>query len=58
MTSLLIKKWLLNFNRRMKLENRKIVLFRDNYTAHSYDIELSSVMIHFYFQIQLLYFSL
>ncbi|VVC26158.1 DNA binding HTH domain, Psq-type,Homeobox domain-like,HTH CenpB-type DNA-binding domain,DDE superfamily [Cinara cedri] len=47
MTSSIFSEWLLHFDRKMKLENRKILLFVDNSTGHSYDIELSSVKVHF-----------
>ncbi|CAI6357775.1 unnamed protein product [Macrosiphum euphorbiae] len=47
MTSSLFSEWLLNFDRKMKLENRKVLLFIDNCTAHNHDIELSSIKVHF-----------
>ncbi|XP_025406344.1 tigger transposable element-derived protein 6-like, partial [Sipha flava] len=47
MTSSLFSEWLLNFGRKMKLENRKVLLFIDNCTAHNHDIELSSIKVHF-----------
>jgi hypothetical protein len=47
MTSSLLSEWLLNFDRKMKLENKKILLFIDNCAAHNYDIELSSIKVHF-----------
>jgi len=36
---------------------QKVLLFIDNYIAHNYDIELSSIKVHFYYIIQYLYFS-
>lgn len=47
MTSSLFSEWLLNFDRKMKLENRKVLLFIDNCSAHNHDIELSSIKVHF-----------
>lgn len=47
MTSSLFSEWLLNFDRKMKIENRKVLLFIDNCTAHNHDIELSSIKVHF-----------
>lgn len=47
MTSSLFSEWLLNFDRKMKIENRKVLLFINNCTAHNYDIELGSIKVHF-----------
>jgi len=47
MTSSLFSEWLLNFDRKMKIENEKVLLFIDNCTAHNHDIELSSNKVHF-----------
>ena len=45
-TSSLFSEWLLNFDRKMKLENRN-VQFIDNCTAHNHNIELSFINVHF-----------
>lgn len=46
MTSSLFSEWFLNFNKKMKLENRKGLLLIDNCTAHDYDIGLSYIFYH------------
>jgi len=47
MTSSLFSKRLLNFDKKMKLENRKVLLFIDDCTAHDHNIELSSIKVYF-----------
>lgn len=47
MPSSLFSEWLLNFKRKMKLENWKNLLFIDNCTTHDYYIGLNSIKIHF-----------
>lgn len=47
MTSALFKEWLLDFNKTMRLRNRKALLLLDNCSAHKVDLRLENVTLQF-----------
>lgn len=47
MTGKIMEKWLLQFNHRMKQQNRKILLFMDNATSHTH-MQLSNIQLAFF----------
>jgi guanylate kinase len=47
MTSVLFEKWLSNFDKKMSLKGKKVLLLIDNYTAHNTKKKFNSIRVEF-----------